>query len=176
MSLVSFVSESMSAEQSSLMFNPLANIVRSIIANANGAMLDPSDMTTMYQDAAGTTPVTAVEQPVGKILDKSGKGNHATQSVTASRPVLSARYNLLTQTEDFSAWGSGSTSITPNTALAPNGTLTADLLFNIGPTNIYSIISGAGKAGITYTLVIHAKQQSSNTLIWGFESASFWRK
>ena len=71
MSLVSFMSEPMSAEQSSLMFNPLANIVRSIIANANGAMLDPSDMTTMFQDAAGTTPVTAVEQPVGLMMDKS---------------------------------------------------------------------------------------------------------
>ena len=82
------MSESMSAEQSSLMFNPLANIVRSIIADANGAMLDPSDMTTMYQDAAGTTPVTAVEQPVGLMLDKSGKGNHATQPITAYRPTL----------------------------------------------------------------------------------------
>jgi hypothetical protein len=28
-------------------------------------------MTTMFQDAAGTTPVTAVEQPVGLMLDKS---------------------------------------------------------------------------------------------------------
>ncbi len=99
MSLVSFMSESMSAEQSSLMFNPLSNIVRSIIADANGAMLDPSDMTTMFQDAAGTTPVTAVEQPVGKIIDKSCNGNHATQSVTASRPTLSARKNLLLATE-----------------------------------------------------------------------------
>lgn len=37
----------------------------------NGAWYDPSDMTTLYQDAAGTTPVTAMEQPVGLILDKS---------------------------------------------------------------------------------------------------------
>lgn len=36
-----------------------------------GAWYDPSDLTTMFQDAAGTTPVTAVEQPVGLILDKS---------------------------------------------------------------------------------------------------------
>ncbi len=144
MSLVSFMSESMSAE--SLMFNPLANIVRSIIANANGAMLDPSDMATMFQDAAGTTPVTAVEQPVGKILDKSGRGNHATQSVTASRPTLSARYNLLTKTEDFAdaaAWGSEiNLTTTSNTAIAPDGTLTGDTL--------------------TTTVVAHAKFQSFN--------------
>lgn len=36
-----------------------------------GAWYDPSDLSTLYQDAAGTTPVTAVEQPVGLILDKS---------------------------------------------------------------------------------------------------------
>lgn len=37
----------------------------------SGAWYDPSDLTTLYQDAAGTTPVTAVEQPVGLMLDKS---------------------------------------------------------------------------------------------------------
>ena len=36
-----------------------------------GAWYDPSDLTTLFQDAAGTTPVTAVEQPVGLMLDKS---------------------------------------------------------------------------------------------------------
>ena len=63
-------------------------MVRAIVSENNGALFDPSDMTTMYQDAAGTTPVTAVEQPVGKILDKSGNGYHATQNITAYRPVL----------------------------------------------------------------------------------------
>lgn len=32
---------------------------------------DPSDFTTLFTDAAGTTPVTALEQPVGLMLDKS---------------------------------------------------------------------------------------------------------
>jgi hypothetical protein len=36
-----------------------------------GVWYDPSDFSTMFQDSAGTTPVTAVEQPVGLILDKS---------------------------------------------------------------------------------------------------------
>jgi len=69
-----------------------------------GAWYDPSDLPTMFQDAAGTLPVYApgqgqVDPPVGKILDKSGRGNHATQATTTSRPTLSARYNLLTGTE-----------------------------------------------------------------------------
>lgn len=52
-----------------------------------GAWYDPSDLPTLYQDAAGTIPVTADGQPVGLMLDKSGNGNHATQSVAARRPV-----------------------------------------------------------------------------------------
>ena len=53
-----------------------------------GAWYDPSDMSTLFQDSAGTVPVTAVEHPVGRILDKSGRGNHATQATTTKRPVL----------------------------------------------------------------------------------------
>lgn len=36
-----------------------------------GFAYDPNDLTTLYQDAAGTIPVTAAGQPVGLLLDKS---------------------------------------------------------------------------------------------------------
>ena len=52
-----------------------------------GAWYDPSDLTTMFQDRAGTTPVTADGQTVGLILDKSGRGNHATAHSDAARPL-----------------------------------------------------------------------------------------
>ncbi|MBA4281096.1 hypothetical protein [Ralstonia sp.] len=52
-----------------------------------GGWYDPSDMSTLFQDAAGTTPVTALGQPVGRINDKSGRGNHLTQTTAASRPL-----------------------------------------------------------------------------------------
>ncbi len=57
-------------------------------SSEQGAWYDPSDFSTLYQDSAGTTPVTAVSQPVGKVLDKSGNNNHAYQSTAAYRPVL----------------------------------------------------------------------------------------
>ena len=52
-----------------------------------GAWYDPSDLSTLFQDSAGTTPVTASGQPVGKMLDKSGRANHATQAISAQRPT-----------------------------------------------------------------------------------------
>ena len=46
--------------------------VSSLFANNEiGVWYDPSDLTTLFQNSAGTTPVTAVDQPVGLILDKS---------------------------------------------------------------------------------------------------------
>lgn len=53
-----------------------------------GFWYDPSDMGTMFQDAAGTVPVTGVGQAVGLIRDKSGRNNHAFQTNAASRPLL----------------------------------------------------------------------------------------
>jgi hypothetical protein len=57
-------------------------------------------------------------------------GNHATQTTSAKRPKLAARYNLLTYTEQFdnAAWTKGRSSVTANANTAPDGTTTADKL------------------------------------------------
>lgn len=52
-----------------------------------GVWYDPSDITTLYQDAAGTVPVTKDGDPVALMRDKSGNNNHAVQSVSTSRPI-----------------------------------------------------------------------------------------
>ena len=41
----------------------------------------------LFQDAAGTVAVTVDGDPVGRMLDQSGNGKHATQTVSGSRPV-----------------------------------------------------------------------------------------
>ena len=263
-----------------------------------GAWYDPTDLSTMFQDSAGTTPVTAVEQPVGLILDKSqglalgadvvtnggfssgaswtlgagggsatiaaglltlsggaaafpnatqsgiltaGRwyrvtvvlttpialnslsfrmgggtttysgftaagtytltlladatnlvflrnsgftdtvnvdsvsviplaGNHASQSTAASRPTYRARYNALTQSEDFSqaVWiktgtGTGSApAVTTDAATAPDGTLTADsIVFNRGAGNTVGDQSSIAQAptvlNATYTQTVWLK-------------------
>lgn len=57
-------------------------------AGEQGVWYDPADMSTLFQDSAGTIPVTATGQPVGRMMDKSGNGFHATQSTAANRPTF----------------------------------------------------------------------------------------
>ncbi len=69
--------------------NLLGARIAELFANGEqGVWYDPSDFSTLFQDAAGTIPVTGVGQPVGRMLDKSGRGNHATQATTTARPLL----------------------------------------------------------------------------------------
>jgi len=58
-----------------------------LFAGTQGVWYDPSNLSTVFQDAAGTIP-GAVGQPVGRILDISGNGNHASQAVSGDRPIL----------------------------------------------------------------------------------------
>lgn len=60
---------------------------RLFAAGEQGGWWDPSDLSTLFQDTAGTTRAN-VGDPVGLIRDKSGRGNHRTQATAASRPTL----------------------------------------------------------------------------------------
>lgn len=75
-------------------------------AGEQGVWYDPSDFSTMFQDVAGTTPVTATGQSVLLIRDKSGRGNNATQAVGTSAPTLgqdaNGKYYLLFDGSDDS--------------------------------------------------------------------------
>ena len=79
---------------------------------------------TLYSVGASTTA------SVDNVSIKEVQGNHASQATSASRPVLSARVNLLTYTEQFdnAAWSKVAISVSANTTVSPNGTQTADTI------------------------------------------------
>jgi hypothetical protein len=56
-------------------------------AGEQGVYFDASDITTLFQDVAGTVPVTSVGQSVALIKDKSGRNNHASQATASYRPT-----------------------------------------------------------------------------------------
>ena len=100
-------------------FNPISWFLK----GEPGAWYDPSDLTTLFQDSAGTIPVTAVEQPVGLMKDKSGRGNHAFQATAGNRPVLSARVNLLLATATLSTQSVTSSATTYTLSFTGTGTV-----------------------------------------------------
>lgn len=88
-------------------------------AASPGLWIDPPYTSSMFQDSAGTTAISAIgtvldtSNPVGLILDRKGgatvladPGIHLSQATATSRPVASARVNLATYTEDVTnvAW------------------------------------------------------------------------
>jgi len=83
----------LSSKRRATAFTPLSLFA----GGAQGVWYDDSDATTMFQNSNGTGTV-GLEDPVGKQLDLSGNNNHRTQTTNPYRPILSARYNLLTAT------------------------------------------------------------------------------
>lgn len=123
------------------------------------------DLDTLISTAAGSTPDVALNGVVGKWLDQSGLGNHATQSTSTARPQLSARYNMLTATEQFNSvsWskqaaGTGlPPTVTQNAGNDPLGAATAERAVfsrSSSGTNNRSFTQqiAAGKSSTSYTI------------------------
>jgi hypothetical protein len=109
-------------------------------AGEQGYWLDASDFSTMFQDDAGTTPVTAVGQSVGLWLDKSkgltlGPELRGTGTTVLAGTATAATYNTLT--------GEGSANrVSPVDQSGVN--------FNPGVSSTYLLnISNTGGANIT---------------------------
>jgi hypothetical protein len=53
---------------------------------SDAAAHHPWDISTLFQDSAGTAAVTGPGDPVGRIQDVLGSGHHLVQEVSAARP------------------------------------------------------------------------------------------
>ena len=111
-------------------------------AGEQGVLYDPSNISTLFQDSAGTTPVTAAGQPVGRMLDLSGNGNHALQANASARPIYQTdgtlhwlafngiSHSISTPTINFSA----TNELSILTALQPLSTGGVDMVLEMSPT------------------------------------------
>ena len=122
-------------------------LIRSLFANnEQGFAFDFNDLSTMYQDAAGTIPVTGVGQPVGLVLDKS-------------KPILSNNISIL-----------GSSFLTVNdwvisnagiSVTEVNGTLRI-AKGTITPQHIYKVFNC--EVNVLYRLTIKYKNHTGNNV------------
>ena len=137
----------------------LNQLIKSLFANnEQGFAYDPNDLSTMYQDAAGTIPVTAAGQPVGLILDKSGRNNHAYQTNAASRPLLQrnsttgAYYLTFDGSDDFLQTNNINFTATDKVSLFAGvrklSDATAQMIVELSTTNLnngmFSLLKGGG--------------------------------
>ena len=133
---------------------------------ASSATIDGSPTRTIYYAADRTNPFLFVRLETGSTGDyvdislasvKLLPGNHATAPNDASRPVLRARYNLLTYTEQFdnAAWQKNDgSSVTANAVVAPDGTTTADQI-DLSASELSRVqqpLSGQPTASYTFTV------------------------
>lgn len=124
-------------------------VMKKLFANGEqGFWYDPNDMGTMFQDAAGTVPVTAAGQAVGLIRDKSGRNNHARQTTSAARPILQQTPilgNELVANGDFSN-GTTGWSVQNGTVAVVNGAARVTATSAAQPQIVLPLGFLAGKA------------------------------
>lgn len=143
-----------------------------------GLILGADDLSLLFQDSAGTTPVTAVEQPVGLVLDPSGNGANAYQATSTKRPVLRARYNLLTYSEQFdnAAWAKSGGSIIGQTT-DPLGGETADVFKENTSTTAHGVSKNFTYTNGVCTQEFCAKAISGETRVefaWTFVASTIF--
>jgi hypothetical protein len=115
-----------------------------------GVWYDPSDLTTMFQDNLGSTPVTAPGQTVGLLLDKSQNGVGTNGS---------SRRNLLVATATLSTQSVTVTAVAHTLSFTGTGTVTltgasiAGPLIGTGASNRVSLTFTPTAASLTLTVV-----------------------
>lgn len=111
-----------------------------------GVWYNPSDISTLFQDSAGTTPVTAPGQTAGLMLDNSKNG-------VGSNGTYSRNQYLYTEQFDNAYWSKTNITIGADVTSAPNGTITADKLQENAGAAAYFAVAGnpSASASTTYT-------------------------
>jgi hypothetical protein len=125
--------------------------------NEPGVWYDPSDLTTMFQDRAGTTPVTAPGQTVGLVLDKSRGLVPAVERIANGAFDSAASWTL------DAGWAISGGQATFTAASANRA---------ISQTGLSPSVAGRTYL-VTYTVVSNTLN-GGNLRVGGFSGSSFW--
>lgn len=129
--------------------NPIPNvntIIQFFTNSEKGVWYDPSDFSTLFQDSAGTIPVTTVGDPVGLMLDKSGNGFHAYQTTALNRPILAVDAN-----NNYYLYFNGSTSRMETNAI------------DLSSVNKMTIVVGVSKMTEVAGMIVEFSTNASTT-------------
>jgi hypothetical protein len=132
-------------------------------AGEAGGLWDFSTLANLYQDSAGTTPCTAVGQPIGKVLDTSGRGNHLTQATSTKRPTLGRMpatgvRNLLVNTATLSTQNVTTVAGSYTIQFTGAGSVTASGTYSGTLTNGQTFTCTAGTLTLTVSGSVTAAQ------------------
>lgn len=110
------------------------------------AWYDPSDLASLFQDTAGTVPVTASGQSVARMNDKSGNGYHLLQATAGNQPSLQQAGGL--------SWLAGDGTADYMTATIPNysGSTATVAAAVLGTTNNFLGMIVSGSTGNRFSL------------------------
>lgn len=143
---------------------------RLFAGGAQGIFIDPSVLSSLSQDNLGATPVTGPGQSVGRVLDRSGRGNHPTQAVAAAKPTLGrhprgGRRNLLSASTSFAPWSGIAASAVDGVAIGFGGELTMAKLVESDSNSAHFLSYWLTTApGTHYTISVVAKAGERSVL------------
>jgi len=143
-----------------------------------GFWYDPSDLTTMFQDTAGTTPVTTPGQTVARINDKSGRENNATQATAASRPTYGTHPIVGIRNVAQGSADVGNTTYWPTTVLS-NGVTSTKVASGIDTDGLpYIDVRYQGLSTATFHGTIYETNQSRSPAAVGqtFTASVYMRR
>jgi hypothetical protein len=126
-----------------------------------GAQLEQRSAVTAYTPTT-TQPITNYIPALQTASANVARFDHnPTTGESLGLLVEEQRTNLVTYSEDFgnAAWTKARVTVTPNTLVAPDGTLTADKLVETTDTNTHFVNENATvTSGATYTFSVYLKK------------------
>lgn len=165
---------------------PEQQVAALFAAGEQGAWYDPSDYTTMFNEASGATPITTVEQPVGLILDKrkglalgaelnDGLGDAGnwtalgTNTVGESGDEITITYvdNAAGATAAFSAAAGLSTNLTVAAWYKVTGEAkvnTGSVTIRVSAATTFDSVAITSTSFVPFTIYFPASNATTNTL------------